>query len=163
MREILFRGKDPETGKWYEGQYIHLHKTTYAVKGDYDANPGNEIHQIVFERMTDWGLPNEYLRADVDPETVCQYIGLVDKNGKKIFQGDILTSSKYPFSSKGERNYYALVVCFDNSPAFGLETCVAADATVAGISDGNTEYIEDWEPSYWEVVGNIFDTPELLR
>lgn len=53
-REILFRGKCTDTGRWYEGQYIHLHKTTYCFKEDYDRNPDNDIHQIVFEEMMDW-------------------------------------------------------------------------------------------------------------
>ena len=53
MREILFRGKCPDTGRWYEGQYIHLHKTTFCFKEDYDRYPDNDIHQIVFEEMTD--------------------------------------------------------------------------------------------------------------
>ena len=70
MREILFRGKCKETGNWYDGQYIHLHKTTYWFKEDYEADKENDIHQIVFEKMTDWGLPNRHLRVDVIPETV---------------------------------------------------------------------------------------------
>ena len=72
MREILFRGKDPETGKWYEGFYMALSETTYCFKGDYDRHPDNTKHYIVFDRMTDWGLPNQHLRADADPSTVGQ-------------------------------------------------------------------------------------------
>ena len=41
MREILFRGKDPETGTWYEGFYLELSETTYCSKGDYDRHPDN--------------------------------------------------------------------------------------------------------------------------
>ena len=90
MRDILFRGKCVDTGIWYEGGYIHLHITTHCPIGDPERFPDNDIHQIVFERMTDWELPNQHLRVDVNPETVGQFTGLTDKNGKKIFEGDIL-------------------------------------------------------------------------
>ena len=86
MREILFRGKDSEVDVWHEGQYIHLHKTTYCFSGSAEREAENEIHQIVFEQMTDWNLPNRHLRADVLPETVGQFTGLKDKNFKDSFQ-----------------------------------------------------------------------------
>ena len=93
MREILFRGKDPESGTWYEGYYMALSDTTYCFQGDYAAHPDNTKHYIVFDRMTDWGLPNQHLRANVDPVTVGQYTGLKDTNGKKIFEGDFVIST----------------------------------------------------------------------
>ena len=140
MREILFRGKCTDTGKWYEGQYIHLHKTTYCFKADYDNDKDNDIHQIVFERMSDWGLPNHHLRADVLPETVGQFTGLTDKNGKKIFEGDIIKIGN-------KTRYVFFGVCCYRHTNYGE---YAVDLTV---KDGNN----------CEIIGNIHDNPELLK
>ena len=148
MREILFRGKDPETGTWYEGFYMALSDTTYCFKGEYDAHPDNTKHYIVFDRMTDWGLPNQHLRADVDPTTVGQYTGLKDKNGKRIFEGDICRNTRT-----------------------GEIVSVKWHGTMAGYvwnkrrADG---FLFDFGELFracdkYEVIGNIHDNPELLK
>ena len=153
MREILFRGKCKETGKWYTGYYINLHKTTYCFKEDYDHYKDNDIHQIVFEEMTDWGLPNQHLRVDVIPETIGQYTGLTDKNGKKIFEGDIVEGHCH---SQWSHRLQRCVVVYDRD---GFK------------SRHYLNYPDD--KHYFEykvlfskdvvVVGNIHDNPELLR
>ena len=139
MREILFRGKDPETGRWYEGFYMKLSDTTYCFKEDYDAHPDNTKHFIVFDRMTDWGLPNQHLRANVDPSTVGQYTGLTDKNGKKIFEGDIVRH--------GER--------------ISIIAYIPQYMRFAGKRPQVIMAIFNFENS--EVIGNIHDNPELLE
>jgi uncharacterized phage protein (TIGR01671 family) len=139
MREILFRGKCKDTGKWYIGQYINLHKTTYCFKEDYEADKENEIHRIVFEEMTDWGLPNRHLQVDVIPETVGQYTGLTDKNGTKIFEGDIV---------RDKTNGVVYKIFYCNESGMFIRKAVLRSSL------GN--------PLHLEVIGNIHDNPELL-
>ena len=145
MREILFRGKCKDSGKWYEGYYVHLHKTTYCFKEDYDRNPDNDMHQIIFEEMMDWGLPNQHFRVDVLPETVGQYTGLTDKNGKKIFEGDIV------------RLYH-----FDGFEEIGAIGWSNIDVRYKFASHDGFAYGID-VTDVFEVIGNIHDNPELLK
>lgn len=139
-REILFRGKRIDNGKWVYGDLFHGKDGLYIQYWE----------------------KGEYRSYEVSNKTVCQDTGLTDKNGAKIFDGDILAGSMYPFTHDGDRNYYAVVVWFENSPAFGIETAKAPESSVSGISAGNTDYMEGWDPQCWEVIGNIYDNHELL-
>ena len=147
MREILFRGKCKDTGKWYEGYYVHLHKTTYCFKEDYDRNPDNDMHQIIFEEMMDWGLPNRHFRVDVIPETVGQYTGLTDKNGKKIFEGDILVFCKGAT--------HPIKVYWDG---LGWKFLRNGKNIQDAFECNTIDHIR-----FCEIIGNIHDNPELLK
>ncbi len=106
---------------------------------------------------------NENLAYMIDGDTLCQYTGLTDKNGKKIWENDILKGFQYPYLSDGKYNYFAEVTWFGNCPAFGIYTFKNPKSNVRGISEGNTEFMEEWISKDWEVIGNIFDNPELLK
>ena len=147
MREILFRGKCVDTGKWYEGQYIQLHKTTFCFAVSEQRERENEIHQIVFERMTDWSLPNQHLRVDVLPETVGQYTGLTDKNGKRIFEGDICQTKGFPLID--DKPF--VVEWNDDECSFYWRDALGTDEFNIGVSQNTT------------IIGNIHDNPELLK
>ena len=159
MREILFRGKCQDTGRWYEGQYIHLHKTTYCFKEDYDRDKDNDIHQIVFERMTDWNLPNQHLRVDVIPETVGQYTGLTDKNGKKIFEGDIVKYTEFHKFSDDED----LESAEEKSERISVVKFAYGKFTPLPIRYNCEDSWYSYATDNFEIIGNIHDNPELLK
>ncbi|MCM1233483.1 MAG: YopX family protein [Ruminococcus flavefaciens] len=113
MREILFRGKRVKDGKWAES-----------------CCPLGEMHS----GTVTW----DFIR-----ETVCQYTGLTDKNGRKIFEGDIV---KIPF-----RRDFAVT-------KFGCPECQYVYQM-----QGDGDYIKMGEHGREvEVIGNIFDNPELI-
>ncbi|MCM1368258.1 MAG: YopX family protein [Roseburia sp.] len=166
MRDILFRGKDKDTGKWYEGAYRQYEDTTYCFKEDYDRHPENVHHTIIFSQMTDWGLPNRHLQAgSIIPETVGQYTGLQDKNGKRVFEGDIcrVTYLDKQCSPNGEHyeGEYELIekVVFKNG-AFCFEADFEGIAMYRPIG---FEIYEKQRIKRFEILGNIFDNPELLE
>lgn len=149
----MFRGKRIDNGEWVYGYYV----------GKVDPLLGTKKSFIVAQELDCSGIYNSFVSwHEVDPETVGQHTGLTDKNSVKIFDGDILAGSMYPFTHDGDRNYYAVVVWFENSLAFGIETVKAPGSSVSGISAGNTDYMDDWAPRCWEVIGNIQDNQELL-
>ena len=128
MREILFRGKRVDNGEWVYGHY-HSYDISCAGK-------------------TKICCTYHVIRADnVYPETVGQYTGLKDVNGKKIFEGDIVEGLFY----YGQR---ILGVVVFKGGAVGLEWARGGVKEFDGFNQTcNIEY---------EVIGNIHDNPELF-
>ena len=143
-REILFRAKKVDGGEWVEGYVVQKYGAWFI----YDVKNADTCRQ------------NNYV---VDPDTICQNTGLVDKNGRAIHENDILKGFFYPYCHDGEYNYYAQIEWSEYTKAFVIVTVKNPKSSVRGISDGNTELMEGWEPDSWEIVGNIYDNPELLE
>lgn len=134
MREILFRGKTLSE-KWVEGAY-YKQELFYGDKED--------AHIIITSKET---LDNDFAleRYIVIPETVGQYTGLTDKNGKKIFEGDIVKGYEKKFTED-----VIFTVVFD-------EYCRYMIVSNYG------HYLLARNHEDVEVIGNIHDNPELLK
>lgn len=134
MREILFRGKRMENWSWVEG-YLYEHKQ--ALVGIVSENdvPDQSRWFILRTGFAYWNLPRLVEFVEVNPCTVGQYTGLKDKNGNRIFEGDILSL----------RTGRPHVVRFEDG-AFVLEN------TAIPVRFANK----------FEVIGNIHDNPGLL-
>ena len=148
MREILFRGQDAATGDWIKGYFVQL----FDDKG----NKTNRIYSGYAETDCEDYYPDFW---EVDPETVGQFTGLTDKNGKKVFEGDIIR-----FTDENSEYEWVGRVEFGNPNAeynWGFQL-VYINGTKA-----NTDILLwfDMEETgaYSEVIGNIHDNPELLK
>ena len=139
IREVIFRGKRTDNGKWVKGYLYITHIGAHEI-GSYDA-------EINIDRFT----------FDVIPETVGQYTGITDKNGRKIFEGDIVDVSENPqFIYVGVALYrYGLFnVVYDKS------CFMKCKITEKNDEKGLYHFLETEQ---YQVVGNIFDNTELLK
>ena len=143
MREILFRAKRIDNGEWVEGYYIYHIKRTICPIGD-SVKPEDEQHVIMQDGFSDWNMPRNTVVFDIDPETVCQYTGLKDKNGKRIWENDIVSGY---FNHKKITGF----IKYGSNAVYYIE--------IEGSYGIHLDNSEDW----LEVIGNIFDNPELLK
>lgn len=148
MREILFRGKRKDNGKWVEG-YIYEHQPPLQCIVPENYVPEQSRWYIVNTAFADWHMPREVEFIEIDPATVGQYTELTDKKGKKIFEGDIVLFD-YIGPNRGVHGKAA--VAFNNGK-FGVFWGWHQEfVTLDGFSNTTLE-----------VIGNIHDNPELLE
>lgn len=136
MREILYRAKRIDNGEWVEGYYGIKGKDTdlekhYIMVSTYNANLSS--------------YPFYFTDIEIDSETICQYTGLKDKNGNRIWENDIVRIENSMDEGIGNIEFYGGMWYVDGEPSNSLHDIVEYD-------DGELE-----------VIGNIFDTPELLK
>ena len=136
MRTIKFRGKT-DSGKWCFGYFLH------------DGQRGRFV-------ITDGLL--EINR--VNPDTVGQFTALLDKNGKEIYEGDVLRSDEYPFSCPEDNvydNYYGVIGWSEEEALFYMVGAKNPKSSVRGISDGISDTISQKMMQDFEVIGNVHD------
>lgn len=146
MREILFRAKHIDNGEWVEG---------YLFDDGMVEVEHYFVGRIVIEpykgtACDDWDITGIDF-CEVDPETICQYTGLKDKNGNRIWENDIASFIDMTSTESGycERNCFGRV-------AWDIEE--ACFYVTDRLSSESWEVLQDCY-----AVGNIFDNPELLK
>lgn len=144
MREILFRGKRKDNGEWICGDLLQDVESGICAIVSY-VNLGGNIHDL-----------SESCIFAVIPETVGQYTGHTDKNGVMIFEGDIVKGTAYSATTIG------VIVWIDEISSFGVRyaqnlTAWVNSSILRCAAIGKTD-----EFAAAEVIGNIYDNPELL-
>ena len=144
MREIIFKAKRIDNGEWVEGSLLNLDSDSgycYIVPA-YEIASTLPIKSLILDRM-----------KLVAPETICQFTGLCDKYGNKIWENDIV---------KTVSDIYAHIKVGLYTTGFALEECNQGFY----VDFPNKSYLRH-ELGYWnnkvEVRGNIFDNPKLLQ
>ena len=151
MREILFRGKD-ENDVWQKGFYCAFNDRSYRIYSGFAETDCGDYYP-------DWD--------EVNPETVGQYTGLTDKNGKKVFEGDIIKAEFKPQNYK-EPPYAIGNVVFENG-TFKIAVSVSKNSSEYKTFENKDVRSFSIEHNFLdrhyvlEVIGNVFDNPELLK
>ena len=134
MREILFRGKRVDNGEWVEGYY-------------------SPVRLPIFGEMGHFINENGYRAIEVKKETVGQYTGLTDKNGKRIFEGDIVRFDYV--NDDGNDAHEDFLIIFANG-AFRAQY-------LGNIKCAPNTLYDEIGTDKCEVIGTIYDNPELLE
>ena len=143
MRTIKFKAKRLDNKEWTCGYFYEENDNTYII-----------------ENLQKKSMLNRNIPYKVAPATVCQFTGFLDKNGKEIYEGDVLRSDLYPFSCIEDNaydNYYGTIGWSEEEASFYIMAVKSPKSSVRGISDGICDTIMQKMMLDFEVVGNIHE------
>ena len=143
-REILFKAKRIDNGEWVEGNLLVTEEKAYIVIDAETMSMDNENTDLY---AIEW--------YEVDKDTICQYTGLTDKNGRKIWENDVVSTSV-----GNALVTYVTEKMYNNKFNTGF---------IVNFADDKSNYNYRHDLVYWNkfdfecgVIGNCFDNPELL-
>lgn len=141
MREILFKAKRKDNGEWVEGFLFHCLNNGEEWWIGNEPLSANDYSEIIGEYRT-W--------FPIDENTICQYTGLTDKNGNKIWENDIV-------EVKNDKHHFISQIEWDNwCKGFMFQDTKTTACGMDAISDSGCYRFG------CEVIGNIFDNTELV-
>lgn len=143
MRTIKFKAKRLDNKEWTCGYFYEENDNTYII-----------------ENLQKKSMLNRNIPYKVAPATVCQFTGFLDKNGKEIYEGDVLRSDLYPFSCIEDNaydNYYGTIGWSEEEASFYIMAVKNPKSSVRGISDGICDTVMQKMMLDFEVVGNIHE------
>ena len=141
MRTIKFRGFNRKNNEWLHGFYLQNRGWHFVCPDEFAVNKSWDDYQV-------------------DPETVGQFTGLLDENGKEIYEGDILDSLKGRFVIGWGNEHCGFEVL---QPCRGKLLYLSDLYEDMTASEDTTEYEPDKSEWEWSIIGNIHDNPELIK
>jgi uncharacterized phage protein (TIGR01671 family) len=184
MREIKFRGYDAESKRWRYGSYFLKEDITLSpICDDPDEwendKRANEHHLIIFNGSSDWNMPKPHYKSEVDKDSVGQYTGLKDRNGKEIYEGDKIIyyhnkkklvpcdDKKANEAPHGIDEDTGLPLAYRTTKVIRYKGTVTIDWLGVDINLPNRCHWWDCENDgvleQVEVIGNIYENPELVE
>ena len=155
MREILFKAKRIDNDEWVEGWIVPTMHNTY-----HDGYRIIDVSGINYDELDGW--EPTFISWEVDKDTLCQYTGLTDKNGNKIWENDVVRyqfdTDDCIFPNKDTKKRVGKIFFSDFRASFSV--AMGRNGSKA-INNDLFKYVQNGNRV--EVIGNIFDNPELIK